>query len=401
MVNKRKGEAGQPGNKGQWAAKERDELDVEIPSDLPPERVRVVGWQNAQLNEHFDATALMTPEEAAARDELIGEDEVFERISEVTRQLCSRRDARQHYDDVVGDTSLDIVKRIREASDEQRNIRAVTTRALVSRIAHGHLSHRLANGEVARSETRTAQKLLAQRIAEIEQTEHRHVGNAETKRLAQEIYESMPASRRPDRDFYTGNRHRRESYDVTDPDTGMTMRDTLSDGPFRAQSNHLDPTGELAVHEEVKPYEEAVDPSVMQSADLLWGLNPKSDYDITARDVQTYAYTALTQTLRLPPAATDSLPHRRALKARRTVLEHQDGAPGVAQDFLAGDRTEQTEALFAPFGEIDQERRESLATFLADNPHYGNDVWEAALRTANKERENFDPRTRLKVGADQ
>lgn len=397
-VNKRKGQVGQAGNAGQWAARTRGEAavdvlerDVETAEDYP-ERVRVVGWQNAQLNKHFDATALLTPEEARARAELLDEEQMFPKIQELARQQCARRGAPEHVDDVIGDTAVDLVRRIRDSSDQDKNIRAVVTRALVSRITHGHLQHRLANGEVASTPTRDAQRKLKQRIGQIEQDEHRTPTRREVDRLADEIRMSFPPGRRPDEDFHTGHRFHRDSFEAVD-DTGRSMRDTFAGSESHDGSTYLDPTADIALDEQAsrQPFDEAVEPRAMQSAELLWHIEHReaSAHDITARDVKSSVYNVLAQTTRLPLAKADSLPHRPALAAQKTVLSHEDGATGVAEDYLAGKRTEQTSALFAPFGQIDDERREALASFLSRSGAYGNDLWQSAVRTADRERENY------------
>src|SRR5699024_12027409 len=79
---------------------------------------------------------------------------------------------------------------------------------------------------------------------------------------------------------------------------------------------------------------------------------------IHSRNTGTTIYNTIAQSMRIPPAKENSLSHRQALAAGRTVRSHERGVQGVCADYLDGVRDERTEALFAPFGDIDEERRE-------------------------------------------
>lgn len=393
-VNKRKGDVGQAGNAGQWAALTRSESDilVDLPEDTEnPPMVRVIGWSsNKKLQDHLGTEeALLTPEEVAASAEFLDEDHLLENIERTARSNCMRRGAMEHYDDVVGDTAHDLISRIRRGEDRDRNISAVATRALLARIAGGHLSHRLGNGEVVSTPTREAQKKLKARIAQIEQEEGRHVSGREVDAIADEIRMSFKPGRRPEEGFHVAGNFAsgRQSLDQTygEEGSGDTFGSMIAEGGAVSRTDHRDTTSERALAEHESPYEDVHDPGAMQAPELLFAIKDP-DSGITARDVQSSVYNVIAQSRRLPEAKAGSVPHRPALAAQKKVLSHEKGASGVAQDYLDGERNEQTEALFTPFGEIDDERRRSAAEFFARDSDYSDELWTAAMRTADRER---------------
>lgn len=393
-VNKRKGDVGQAGNAGQWAALTRSESDVvvDLPRNENPHMVRVIGWSsNRKLQEHLgEDDVLLTPEEVAASAEFLDEDNLLANIERTARSNCMRRGAMEHYDDVVGDTAYDLISRIRRGEDRDRNVTAVTTRALLNRIAGGHLNHRLGNGEVVSTPTREAQKKLKARIAQIEQEEGRHLSGREIGDLADEIRMSFKAGRRPEVGFHDPGRYAsgRKSMDAptlgADGGEGGTFGDRFAEDG-RTAGEARDTTADRALRETVSPYEDVRDPGAMQAPELLFAINDP-DSGVTARDVQSSVYNVLAQSRRLPAAQVSSVPHRPALKAQKLVLGHERGVSGVAQDYLDGERNEETESLFKPFGEIDEERREAVAEFFSDGGPYAGEVWTSAMRTADRER---------------
>lgn len=393
-VNKRKGDVGQAGNAGQWAALTRSESDVvvDLPEDTEnPPMVRVIGWSyNKKLQEHLgEEEALLTPEEVAASAEFLDEDHLLENIERTARSNCMRRGAMEHYDDVVGDTAHDLIARIRKGEDRDRNVTAVATRALLNRIAGGHLAHRLGNGEVVSTPTREAQKKLKARIAQIEQEEHRHVSGREADAIADEIRMSFKPGRRPEEGFHVAGNYAsgRQSLDQTygEEGSGDTFGSMIAEGGAVSRADHRDTTSERALAERERPYEDVYDPGAMQAPELLFAIKDP-DSDITARDVQSSVYNVIAQGRRLPEAKAGSVPHRPALAAHKMVSSHERGASGVAQDFLDGKESEQTEAFFKPFGDIDAERKESVASFFASGSDYSDELWTAAMRTADRER---------------
>src|SRR5699024_12247752 len=86
--------------------------------------------------------------------------------------------------------------------------------------------------------------------------------------------------------------------------------------------------------------------------------------------------------MRIPPAQETSLTHRKALDAGRTVRSHERGVQGVCRDYLDELRDEKTAALFAPFGDIDEERRDAFATSF-EKSAYAEEMWTSALKCAD------------------
>lgn len=365
----RKKNTGERGNGGQFGSITRADADISIPSADDPEiRYLTVGWYNEKLSDHFDASALMTRAEVEANAELLDEHAVFERIRQDAERLCRRRGAMEHVDDVIGDTAHDIIRRIRESEDREAKVRAVATASLIRRMVSGHLAHRLGSGEVERSEVRAGQARLGQRIAQVQQELGRELSGREIDRLAEEVRASFPSDRRPPEDYYS-RRGRAVSIDA-DPAT-----------PNRLAV----PADESVLDEEPRdPFPEAVDRTRMDASEMHYFVQNRDEapMPIHSRNAGSAIYNTLAQTMRIPPARPDSLTHRQALAAGRTVRSHERGVQGVCADYLDGVRDERTQALFAPFGDIDDERRDAFATRFESNP-YAEEMWGSALRCAD------------------
>lgn len=387
----RKKDTGEQGNGGQFGALARSEADLSVSSANDPDiRYLTVGWFNEKLRDHFDASALLTRAEVDANRELLDEHAVFERIQEDAERLCRRRGAMEHVDDVVMDTAHDIIKRIRESEDRDSKVRAVATSALVRRIVHGHLNHRL-TGEVQRSEVRAGQARLAQRVAQRQQELGRSLSARERGELAAEVRMSFPSNNRPPEDFYLSHKERFVQQDVSETEPGedsrldRSTRQALNSAlSVKADESILDPATE-------QPFPEAVDRTQMDAAEMVYFIRNKdeSPVPIHSRNTGTTIYNTIAQGMRVPPARPDSLTHRQALTAGRAVRGHERGVQGVCADYLDGVRDERTEALFLPFGDIDEERREAFASRFETNA-YAEELWGSALRCADPQLNNFD-----------
>src|SRR5690625_1062020 len=98
----------------------------------------------------------------------------------------------------------------------------------------------------------------------------------------------------------------------------------------------------------------------------------------TATEILHY----IDQFILIPNPKDNSLSHRQALAAGSTVRSHERGVQGVCSDYLDGVRDEKTEALFAPFGDIDEERRDAFATSF-EKSAYAEAMWTSALKCAD------------------
>src|SRR5690625_4430317 len=366
----RKKDTGEKGNRGEFGSIARDEADVAVPAGDDAEvRYLTVGWFNAKLSEHFDASALLTRAEVEANKELLDEDEVFERIQDDATKLCRRRGAMQHLDDVIGDTAHDVIKRIRDSENRDEGVRAIATVALVRRIVHGHLDHRLSSGEVERSEVRSGQVRLAKEVAAREQELGRELSGREKDALAVEVRASFPSTNRPPVDFHIGRKERHVPIDAQ-PDPGNLISVPADESALETERRN--------------PFHEAVDRSQMDAAEMLHFVTHRdeSPMPLHSRNTAATIYNTIAQSMRIPPAQENSLPHRKALDAGRTVRSHERGVQGVCSDYLDGVRDEKTEALFAPFGDIDEERRDAFATSF-EKSAYAEEMWTSALKCAD------------------
>ena len=377
----RKKDTGERGNGGQFDTLSRDDADIHISGDESEIRYLTVGWYNEKLGDHFDASALLTRAEVDANRELLDEEAVFERIRQDAQKLCRRRGAIEHTDDVIGDTAYDIIKRIRDSEDRDHGIRAVATAALVRRIVHGHLDHRLSSGEVERSEVRSGQARLARRIAQVEQEKGRELSGREIDHLAAEIRAGFQPNNRPPEGFHINRKTRHVPIDAQEnPGNLLSV-----------------PADETVLDESRRdPFPESVDRTKMDAAEMLYFVQHRDQapVPIHSRSTGSTIYNTIAQSLRVPPAKSDSISHRQALTAGRTVRAHERGVQGVCADYLDGIRDERTEALFLPFGDIDEERRDAFATRFENNA-YADEMWGSALKCADPQLKNVDFPTQL------
>src|SRR5699024_5028951 len=161
---------------------------------------------------------------------------------------------------------------------------------------------------------------------------------------AAEVRASFPSTNRPPVDFHISRKERHVSIDAQ-PDPGNLIS--------------VPADGSALETERRDPFPEAVDRSQMDAAEMLHFVTHRdeSPMPIHSRNTAATIYNTIAQSMRIPPAQENSLPHRQAMAAGRSVRSHERGVQGVCSDYLDGVRDEKTEALFAPFGEIDEERR--------------------------------------------
>src|SRR5699024_5826896 len=174
--------------------------------------------------------------------------------------------------------------------------------------------------------------------------------------LAAEVRMSFPTTNRPPVDFHLARKERNVPIDAQE-----APEDLLSVPAVEAVLDHA----------RLDAFPEAVDHSRLDAAEMLdFGRNPAaSPTPIHSRNTGTTIYNTIAQSMRIPPAKENSLSHRQALAAGRTVRSHERGVQGVCADYLDGVRDERTEALFAPFGDIDEERREAFASSFESNAY--------------------------------
>lgn len=128
-------------------------------------------------------------------------------------------------------------------------------------------------------------------------------------------------------------------------------------------------------------------PGVLATADAGFDFDDPRDPDIElpdrptnpreVADLRRKAWTMVAPDA--PQPAVESLTSAAAHKARRQV-EASEGPLKLARRWYEGDATpEQTEALFAPFGNLDHRQRAAVVRELTSRPRAAGMLWDAAM----------------------
>lgn len=111
--------------------------------------------------------------------------------------------------------------------------------------------------------------------------------------------------------------------------------------------------------------------------------NDVRQHNIAAQlEARALVWDALAEGYAAPPVARASLAHQVVTDLRKQVSQ-AGGAMQVADGYAAGVVDDETAcALFAPFGEIDEEGRQGVVDMLRRYHDYADELWDAAAAAA-------------------
>jgi hypothetical protein len=104
------------------------------------------------------------------------------------------------------------------------------------------------------------------------------------------------------------------------------------------------------------------------------------------KEARRIAWDALAEISDVPMVTPGSLTELESAKARRLVTE-ASGAGAAAQEWNQGLSHPSTrDALFAPFGDLDDNGRDAVAHMLTQHRHFADSLWDAAVTAATAKR---------------
>lgn len=255
-------------------------------------------------------------------------------------------------DDIAQETMLQVMIRLEKGS-------AVSDfRQLVSSVA-ANVTVRATQNKF-RAEDRRAYRQFTDKVGAYEAKTGRTPSQKEQDVLAQEVLDEWHDPRhRPTKDFRTP----------------LTV-DASLDRPI-GEGSEVTPGSLLASPETPDQY---IEPgSFMDRAfdrHEAKGVAPKSE-------AKRLAWNAVAERNGTPLSQEGSLSQRKVTEVRRAIDE-RGGALAASRDYDLGLDNEATQALFAPFGEVNDDQKDQIVDMLTNlGPEYGEQVWQGAAAYAN------------------
>lgn len=112
----------------------------------------------------------------------------------------------------------------------------------------------------------------------------------------------------------------------------------------------------------------------------------KDSEEASTANAKLVAYAAVAEMRGAPVPEPASVPYATIDKARQVMKDGEDGnhvARAIAT-WNSGEDDERTDALFAPFGSIDEGERDEVCNMLSRSPGQAYDLWLSAASFANK-----------------
>jgi hypothetical protein len=270
--------------------------------------------------------------------------------------------------DAVGDTLLELTKRLRRGQP--------VPGAVVQKVAAA-VSSRFVNGPV-RHETAKALRLLKERVAAEEAKLGASLSRLAVERLAEEV--------RTGPDF--NPRHR--------PVERFHLIEGFSKPASIDQFAHevVDAMLHRATLGEERGYRGA--------AGACDGLLDQVQLGArTRRQAQDALWTVLAFDEGLPGALPGWVRREVAADLVAYVRALPEGVVTACRQHLDGRRTRATVALFAPFGELPDADEDAIARFLASRPAFATRIWESALKESSASAPRRSVRAQPQLEADQ
>lgn len=291
----------------------------------------------------------------------VADDELLVVAQQVAaRELRKRLRPGKHFALGVEDLAQDAVTRSLQARNKNGS---VITVAYLTRVTQNLIADYM-HEQMGGRETYQARAGFHQLRGEIEQERGRSLTPQETAELAEQFRHDFNATLGGHSRKVRPGYHEQQTRDVYGNDT--TFEDSMW-GQALLVSGGADS----------QPDREDTD-----IEDALEGLYDPSDDHRPLPEGREEATLQVWKLMKAPSPVAGVLSERKTPVVRKTIAE-AGGPCTVAREWLNGDDTPATDALFAPFGQLDDSEREKVCTTLTSNPAYSDDLWDNALRTAN------------------
>lgn len=268
-------------------------------------------------------------------------------------------------EDVAQDAWVDLLKRKTRTNPQTRQKEDVTPRDLVKDPKLLNLITRtiakrdytLGGFDGLRHEDFRARRMLQEAEAEFVAQSGRKMTADERAAAANEIrLRAFAPQRRPREDFHV--EYKRVPIDISSEDGGETLADTL-------------------VAEEPLGFDDQEDAAAMALHEVENGNASKLD---VRRDVWKIVSIRNGAPQVVPRSVSGN-----AAREHRKLVDAAGGAHALTQKWLDGLTTgAQEDALFAPYGELDDAAREKVAEVLDDHPGFADHLWGEALKAASR-----------------
>lgn len=288
-----------------------------------------------------------------------------QRILERTARSITRsyRIDPTHAEDIVQDSWVHLLERDKRYGDIEDRASETPFLNLVARKFATDYSNDKRFG--LRSEDFSARRLLRAQASEFRAEHGRKMTPSEYQAAAEEIRMSFPSGSRPKVDFY--KEITQISLDAAvgkggDSDTKTTRIDLLS-----------------------SPESSDIDEQEVASAHALHRLNNAADKRVSdiKNDIRSDIWRVVsTRVVGAPQPRRGSINKVSAAKHRQTVKKY-GGAMRLGEAWREGETTpEQDDALFAPFGDLDNKQRELVIEVLNGNSRFADHIWNSSLTAA-------------------
>jgi hypothetical protein len=321
---------------------------------------------------HLEAdVALLDPSATSHADEAIKE------LSGAELMAAARASVRTHAfnkgvrfvgeDDMVQET-LEAVLQYKA-----KNGQIVITRPYVHAVGAGIVAH-AARGRL-RAEDRKAIGIFTARVDELEREFDRRLTGAEKDEVAARIRDRWEDPRhRPSTDFVALAEI--QTLSLSAP---MLMPKESWSGGHGGASTLLDIISESdGFSTTLSPDDDGL--SVEPGSDAARVLSGEETSQVKNRNGVWDMYASLTG---IPTAAPSRLSPRGA-SAAKVAIAQAGGATEAAKTWLSGETSQATDALFSPFGALDDQGRDDVAGALVQRPAYAEEMWASAVSTSTR-----------------
>lgn len=274
--------------------------------------------------------------------------EVLDGVEKAANMYAARRGQWNDRDDIVGDTIVDIIGQQKRGATHINDgaFKQYATRATSSRYIDQNVHHT----------TLKARRLFNEKSEEFMQKHGRAMTRDESAALADDIRLSAPAGNRPVPGFE--KKVTDISLDIPVGEEGSTTFGDL-----------------LAAEESTSGYATATTAAAAANDAL-----EDEESSFKAADARKNIWNLLAE--EGPKVAVKSIHDDRA---HRSLVREFGGPAAAARAWQEGETAEDApvnDALFAPFGTLDEKEREQVTSILLRNSDFAEKIWDSAMTAA-------------------